>query len=1053
MYFARKLFALLHDPPLKSLLKNKGVQGSWTQVNELYRFEAELISWWDTTGEISDHIASASDRFTFRRGIQLDAQIMDASTQIEIRHPISGQSQIIKLWNTFTDHYAEEIGNRNIWDEMRRETDLEKVFWWFWRFYPESIARDQAIQTTAALNLPADTRIPDCSIHIHNCTVSALTGAMFPHHWQVGQPPERPYLLLFSFSPVQEFIKSSRKFLDFWSGSYLLHYLSVNLCWFIAEKYGPDAVITPSLWGQEIVDAFILKKYPEFETFFNDISKRNPVQEFIDKTSASLSTAGFPNMITILVPGAEEAKQLGQELAEHLKNEWQQIGEKIKRAIHQEVQRKLSEKPEIIWEKVWQEMTLNDASQDLYRREFDQWWRPECNWEWNKLWDAQLDHTWETYWVALPLGNPEQPFTSQRLTQKEHQQITKNPELQLQQTEYEQWITAQQILAQNRLPLPTELEAKVYTTINVGTWWGSFQARLGQCLQAIKNTRTWQIPVAPGERSTISGMYSAVHPKFSYCDQFKEGGGLPAGSMRLFWLVMAEVFPGLFNGSEHLNAIELTKRMAWKYGGIATSLGIELGEDDDENYENLVRFPNLSSIACARFAHDHPEIVKRYWHSLNQSVQQELSEYHSRFRSLTRRPFHISKVNQTLPDYNGVMFSSKWLADDMGLQTDSDITTLKESIDQAHKNCGITNGSPSDWWCLVLADGDNMGKYVNGRKLKPYGDYIPESVKEKIKSLNEKALENARKSDNQLDISKWESIEKSWEELFNDPHTKKRMGPATHIGLNRALLDFSNRIVPYLTEQRFCGKVIYSGGDDVMAALPLEDLPEYLLTLRAAWSGAADPKAEFKNAGGYWHPQQELTGIPDRALFTMGQDATMSIGVIIAHKSVPLPTVLESIWTAEKERAKKLPAKDGLCFRVIYSSGNTLEALIKGDLLKKWWQWLQRGAELDLAPVLYRLSEELPLRCSVTKNDKLFALVTRTILARRERKDQFQDILEPLENWLNDWEKWAFEHQNQLGSTPDDLAKILRLSAFWVDKMHQRQSWVKDNQLDQNLAA
>lgn len=1046
MYFARKLFALLHDPPLKSLLENKGVKGAWEQVNELYKYKDELESWWQT-GEISDHIASASDRFTFRKDIRLDAQQIDATTQVEIRHPISGQDQKIEIWNTFSDGYAEEIGNRNIWDDIRRETDLEKVFWWFWRFYPESIARDQAIQTTAALNFPADTRIPDCSIHIHNCTVSAVTGAMFPVDWQQGQSPERPYLLLFTFSPVQEFIKSSRKFLDFWAGSYLLHYLSVKLCWFIAEEYGPDAVITPSLWGQEIIDALLLQKYPEFATYFREILGSNPINDFEAKQSASLSTAGFPNMITALIPGKEEAQNLGEELANHLKHEWQQIGEKVKKAIHHEVHSKLTENPEAIWDKLWLEMGLDDNSKDLYKREFDQYWRPECNWEWNKLWDAQLSHAWETYWVALPLGDPDKPPTSERLTQAQQKQITQNKELQLQQTQHEEWIKAQQTLAQNRTELPTQPEAKVYTKINIGTWWGSFQARLGQCLQAIKNTRTWQIPVAPGERSTISGMYSAVHPRFSYCPQFKEGGGLPAGSMRLFWLVMAEVFPGLFNGSEHLNAIELTKRMAWRYGGVAESLGIKLGAEDDENYENFIRFPNLSSIASARFAHDHPQIIKQYWSTLNEYIKFDLPAYRDRFGSLTRRPFQISKVDQVLGNYNGVMFSSKWLADDLGLQTDADIQSLRDSIDKAHKDCGMTSGSPGDWWCLVLADGDSMGRYVSGKNLKPYGDYIPEDVKNQIHSFHQRALDNARKSNKQDDIAKWESTKQSWQQLLEN--IPKRMGPATHIGLNRALLDFSNRLVPYLAQERFCGKVIYSGGDDVMAALPLEDLPEFLISLRAAWCGDADPQGEFKAEGGYWHPTQELPGIPERALFTMGVGATMSMGIVIAHKSVPLPTVLESIWTAEKDRAKKLPGKDGLCFRVIYGSGNTLEAVMKGTLLSQWWQWLHQGADLDLAPVLYRLSEELPLRCSVG-SDRLFEKATRLILSRRERN--FSQIEEPLITWLNAWEDWANQHTQQLGSSPDDLAKILRLSAFWIDKICQRKSWVTKEQSEQNVA-
>jgi CRISPR-associated protein Cmr2 len=208
--------------------------------------------------------------------------------------------------------------------------------------------------------------------------------------------------------------------------------------------------------------------------------------------------------------------------------------------------------------------------------------------------------------------------------------------------DYKSWKESQQTLAQSRFELPTNPEEKAYGNLNVGTWWGSLQARLGQSIQAIKNTRTWQVPVAPGERSTLSGMYSAVHPNLLYRDRFCEGAGLPAGSLRMFWKLMAEVYPGLFNGLEMLNAVELTKRMAWKYGGIANSLGVAEEEDD---LENLIRFPNLSSIAAARFAHDAPEKVKQYWHVLEKQIRQVLPEYRDRFGSLTRCPFQVPKTD------------------------------------------------------------------------------------------------------------------------------------------------------------------------------------------------------------------------------------------------------------------------------------------------------------------------------------------------------------------------------------------------------------------------
>ncbi|NEO26981.1 MAG: hypothetical protein F6K03_08810 [Kamptonema sp. SIO4C4] len=254
--------------------------------------------------------------------------------------------------------------------------------------------------------------------------------------------------------------------------------------------------------------------------------------------------------------------------------------------------------------------------------------------------------------------------------------------------------------------------------------------------------------------------------------------------------------------------------------------------------------------------------------------------------------------------------------------------------------------------------------------------------------------------------------------------------------------------------------------------------------LRAAWSGDDDPKLDDPNVtfhadGGYWHPQfksEHQYGLPNRPLFTMGEGATMSAGIIIAHKSVPLPTVLESLWEAESDRAKKLkgysqnkqviyPYKDGCCFRVIYGGGNTLEALMKGHLLSDWWQWLQGGREetTAFAPVLYRLAEELPRHAAITENYQMVSKAARVILTARD-EPLSEELQDSICNWLDEWEKWAFlvkkdwdikhpdpeklfecdDQKKPLGIEIEDLAKILRFSAFWIDKMAKHDQWLKE---------
>jgi CRISPR-associated protein Cmr2 len=575
--YALKLYAILRSINIAEV-ESSILERIPCLSNELDELKAQGIL---EQVSLIEEIASSSDRINLEVGNRAGGNT--------VKHPISGEERLVSPLPELT----KDIG---IGDRFAEETDLEKVFWWFWRFYPEIIRERQPAGQQDFFLYPAHPILPDCPLHSYKSTVSALLGAMYPNNTE-SEATERPYIFLFTFSPVQEFIKASRKFLDFWAGSYLLHYLGAKICWKIAELYGPDAVITPSLWSQEIIDAFIVQKYRDFAIDFACLQDgRDPVDRFNEGISTSLSTAGFPNVITALVPGKEAARKLGEDLRKYLIQEWSEIALKVREDLKNRTIEFLKnpENDDKITE-ILTEFSDNKEIQEACQRDLGKWIKGNSGscWEWKKLWEAQIEQTWETYWTAVPLGNPERLL-----------------KIKPAEPDYQKWKQDQNAIAPPHLTesLPTKAEENIYAQVNVGTWWGALQTRLGQSIQAVKNTRTWAIPTAPGERSTLSGQFSAVHPQLHYHEWRKDGFGISERSMRLFWRLMAEVYPGLFNGSEKLNAIELTKRMAWGYGGIAASLGINLGLESemegrgDPNYEGLIRFPNLSSIAAARFS-------------------------------------------------------------------------------------------------------------------------------------------------------------------------------------------------------------------------------------------------------------------------------------------------------------------------------------------------------------------------------------------------------------------------------------------------------------------
>ncbi|MFN9600133.1 MAG: type III-B CRISPR-associated protein Cas10/Cmr2, partial [Dolichospermum sp.] len=281
------------------------------------------------------------------------------------------------------------------------------------------------------------------------------------------------------------------------------------------------------------------------------------------------------------------------------------------------------------------------------------------------------------------------------------------------------------------------------------------------------------------------------------------------------------------------------------------------------------------------------------------------------------------------------------------------------------------NNNPSDWYVLAAGDGDSMSEWLKGTKMKNYGDYIPSTLSVKLENFPEFLA------------------------------IQKRMGPSTHSALSRALLDFSNQLVPYLTQSRYAGRLIYGGGDDVLAYTNLWEWDKWLWDIRQCFKGAKDPHEEFSNDGDYWKFKGKSDQLVDRPLFTMGSEATISFGIVIAHHSVPLAIALESLWEAE-DAAKKheyhhsclIPTKkhgEKACFnkkdavqvRVLYGNGNTLKSTAKFDVFSEWQQLITNDLESAIFEQAASLWSQHPA-------PSLEAIVPWT-KAFCDRRDQFQN--------------------------------------------------------------
>lgn len=108
------------------------------------------------------------------------------------------------------------------------------------------------------------------------------------------------------------------------------------------------------------------------------------------------------------------------------------------------------------------------------------------------------------------------------------------------------------------------------------------------------------------------------------------------------------------------------------------------------------------------------------------------------------------------------------------------------------------------YYAILLMDGDNMGSLING-----------ESVASTWETVIHPEIVHKLKNKTLADV-----YTKEWEDIFKSQSLKKRMlSPAVHAAISEALGDFSLFSVKEIIE-RYRGRLIYAGGDDICAILP-----------------------------------------------------------------------------------------------------------------------------------------------------------------------------------------------------------------------------------------
>lgn len=275
-----------------------------------------------------------------------------------------------------------------------------------------------------------------------------------------------------------------------------------------------------------------------------------------------------------------------------------------------------------------------------------------------------------------------------------------------------------------------------------------------------------------------------------------------------------------------------------------------------------------------------PTLIKRLWHLA--------------YLGNKKWKLKTSSTDFPMPNTRGIADHSPDVSGD-----DEDVDKLPENM-RGRK-----------YFAVLALDGDQIGKWVSG-ELTPkfqhqFSDYTDGSDAQK-----QGALEYFNKHEGRTLME-----------------TRRALSPSYHLQFSQALSNFALLCARRIVEAHD-GRLLYAGGDDVLAMLPADTALECAKDLRSAFQGKPVQSAGIQSpAPGYLSLRKDQGGQP-LPFIVPGPSADCSAGIAIAHFKSPLQDVVRAARAAEK-RAKSQLGRAAVAVSLFKRSGEITEWGAKWD--------------------------------------------------------------------------------------------------------------------------
>jgi CRISPR-associated protein Cmr2 len=873
-----KLAAWLHDPAEKALILMRTPAGheagTVARLRELCFGSDSLAPELDRVCRLADQWAAAADRPQWPRpkdGKYLGSDILFWDRDnARLVHPLAGD--VYELYDLYLErtgkiealsfgHFRELLADvevaRHEDGAPRLREALRSAFLTLWRLGPEKSPPGLRVGPLWRL-LPADTRVPDHSIWEHLSLASAFAGAV------KGDPEGNPALLLVSLGPVQGFIEQARSVSDLWAGSHLLSMMSWQAMKVVAEACGPDAVIFPSLWGVPLVDLWL--EHEMNVTLPDDLewkwrrSDANP-----------LFAACLPNRFVALVPAAE-AQGLGTTIRDAvrgwLREQAWNAGEKLLeaaavagdgKALSGQIESQLQEFPEVFWAAVPFAPLIG--------------WNRAAGRYSNVEGVDGLKEALAAFCGSETGSDP--GFLNHPL-----------------------WRLLAKFVGSDgkQLELRTkDAGAPLFFTPNPGALYPALSDLLERVHAAAKSVRPVAQTRQEGYRCDLCGEWEWLRGP-------ADGGRhlRPAGTRgETLWTRAAAKKPSWARTGEHLCARCALKRL-WPtlFVDWLKATVKELEQEGLSRFvvstHTMALAPDLAQLARpTRQERENEESFRRReqaWERLRdcarlaehavplpKKLADMLEDGDDERRTIARRlPARLDELAERARAAEG----------EAGEKARHERETIESSLKV------LLGHRPEAYYGLILMDGDGMGRWMSGddRVMLRYRDSWHPAL---AKDLSNRFT--------------------NWAEVHEYFEARRAASPSHHAAVSSALNNFSLHVARWVVEELFLGRVIYAGGDDVLAMVAVDDLLPCMLVLRCAYAGIVPAGEKGTIWALYKAVKDRLTRI-DRGYVLLGEDgkeekrllrmmggrATASAGAVVAHHTAPLQAVLRRLRRAER---------------------------------------------------------------------------------------------------------------------------------------------------------